>query len=71
MVAILIHWKRTRLIICRWVNTGNRWAERGAGVSNPVRLVITSAWNITGCADDKRPVAGIGFAGVCLGLVDR
>ncbi|WP_249828038.1 phage holin family protein [Escherichia coli] len=43
----------------------------GADASNPDRMAIISVWNITGCADEQRAVAGCGGAGVCLGLADR
>lgn len=36
-----------------WANTGSRWAAAGAGASEPTRTAITSAWNITGCADGQ------------------
>ncbi|CDL40952.1 FIG01219977: hypothetical protein [Citrobacter freundii] len=49
-----------------WESLGGSWGGR----SNPDRMVIISAWNITGCADESRAVAGCGGAGVCLGLAD-
>lgn len=50
-----------------WESLGGAWAD----ASNPDRMAIISVWNITGCADEQRAVAGCGGAGVCLGLADR
>ncbi len=51
-----------------WESLGGAWGGRFKSRPDGNHF---SFWNITGCADEQRAVAGCGGAGVCLGLADR